>query len=72
MSSVAVVMAGWRGCGRHLQDARAELDLFGERADPGERGEGVGAVRLGGPDGIEAEPLGLLRKLDAIGAPAPQ
>ena len=44
---------------RDLHDRRAELDLLGRRAPPGERHQRVGAVRLGGPDRVKAEPLGL-------------
>ena len=50
----------------------AELDLRGVRADPGQRREGVRAPRLGGPDRVVAEPLGLLRELDEVrGGAAP-
>src|SRR3954451_4985442 len=43
---------------RHLQDRRAEVDLLGPRRQPGEHADHVGAVGLGGPDRLEAHPLG--------------
>ena len=42
---------------------------------PGEDGHGVRAVGLGGPDGVVAEPLGLLHELELLGravSPRPQ
>ena len=45
---------------RELHDGRAEADLRRLRADPGERAHRVGAPRLGRPDRVEAEPLGLV------------
>ena len=39
---------------RHLHDRRAELDLAGLRRDPGERRDGVVAVRLGRPDRVDS------------------
>ena len=44
------------------------------RAPPGERRQGVGAVRLGGPDRVEAEPLGLAGSPSSApaGGPLPQ
>ena len=59
------VAAGVRA--RHLHDAGAELDPLGVRAPPRERRQGVGAVRLGGPHRVEAEPLGLLDRLERAG-----
>ena len=54
---------GHRGGGRRargdLRDRGAELDPLGRRAPPGQRHQRVRAVGLGGPDRVEAEPLGL-------------
>ena len=50
---------GGRGAGGHLHDRRAQLHVLGRRAPPGQRREHVGAVRLGGPDRVEAQLVGL-------------
>ena len=50
---------GRRSAGRHLGDGRAELDVLGARAPPGQRHQGVRAVRLGRPDRVEPQPFGL-------------
>ncbi len=53
------VHRGGRGRARgHLRDAGAQAHPPGARAPPGQRRERVGAVGLGGPDGVEAEGLG--------------
>ena len=44
------------------------LICVGVRAPPGQRREGVGAVGLGRPDRVEAEPFGLE---DRLGRPLP-
>ncbi len=49
---------GGRRPGGELGDAGAQLDVRGPRAPPGQRGPGVAAVGLGGPDLIEAQPVG--------------
>ena len=41
--------------------------LLGVRSPPGERGQHVGAVGLGRPDRVEAEPVGLLHRLERPG-----
>src|SRR5690606_6771845 len=46
-----------RRAGGHLDHRRAEAQPRGPRPEPGERGEGVRPVRLGGPHGVVAEPL---------------
>ena len=43
------------------------LIVDGVAGDPGQRGERVGAPRLGGPHRVEAEPLGLLGRRDDVG-----
>jgi len=48
-----------RGAARHLHDGRAQLDALGQRAQPGQRRHGVGAVGFGRPDGVDAQPVGL-------------
>ena len=59
-----------RGCarraGRHLHDAGADVDAFGLGRDPRERSEYVGAVSLGGPHGMEAEPVRLFGELERV------
>src|SRR5262249_62357795 len=57
---------------RHLHDRRAEMDLRRLSADPGERGDGVRAVRLGRPDRVEGEPLGLVDEAHVDGQPGPR
>ena len=49
---------------RHLHDRGAELDLFRAPADPRERRDGVRAVGLRRPHGVEAAALRLLREAD--------
>ena len=44
---------------RQLHDRGAEPHVLSLGAPPGQRGEPVGAVRLRGPDRVEAEPVGL-------------
>ena len=65
---------GGRGAGGQLHDRGAEPDAAGVAGEPAERGEGVGAPRLGRPHRVEAEALGLLgdRRSCRAGAPAPQ
>ena len=46
------------------------LHVLGLRAPPGERGEAVGAVGLGGPDRVEPEPVGLRDRLEHAGGRA--
>ena len=58
---------GRRRARAHLHDAGAELDALGVRAPPRQRGEGVAAVRLGGPHRGEAEAFGLLDRLERAG-----
>src|SRR5262249_49906379 len=41
----------------HLDDARSEADAARLRRDPSERHDGIGAVGLRGPNGIEADRL---------------
>ena len=67
-SSVAAVIAvfGGRAAG-DLHDRRADLDRARLRGEPGEDGDRVGAPRLGGPDGVVAEPLRLLRHRHELG-----
>ncbi len=55
-----------RPCG-DLHDCRPELDPLGLRAPPRERHQRVGAVRLGGPDRVKPEALGLLHGLERTG-----
>ena len=59
------VAAGWRA--DICTIAVPSLMRSVVRAPPGERREAVGAVRLGGPDRVEAEPLGLGDRLDDAG-----
>ena len=46
--------------------AEPSLIVLVPAGQPGEHGRGVGAVRLGGPDRVVAEPLGLLHDLAAV------
>ena len=50
----------------HLEDRRAELDPLGLPREPGEDRGGVGAVGLGGPHRVVAEPLGLQDELELL------
>ena len=54
------------GAGGHLEDPRAEPDLARLPGEPGEHRGGVGAVGLGGPHRVVAEPLGLLDDLELV------
>ena len=45
---------------------RAQANLRGVGADPGQGREGVGAVGLGGPDRVVAKTLGGFHRLDEI------
>ena len=56
--AVIAVMAGVRA--GHLHDRRPHVDLLGLGQDPGGGRDGVRAPRLGRPNRIEAERLGLL------------
>ena len=56
----------------HLEDRRAELDALGLGREPGEDRDRVGAVGLGGPDRVVAEPLGLLDELELLGGAEPE
>ena len=62
--------------GRQLAQGGTQADPLGLRAPPGQRGEGVGAVGLGGPDRVVAQALGLGDQLDGVGgrprSPVPQ
>ena len=49
-----------------LAHRRAQANLRGMGADPGQGREGVGAVGLGGPDRVVAEALGGLDRLDKV------
>src|SRR5207248_532251 len=53
--------------GGHLEDPGAELDLGCLPGEPAEHGGGVGAVGLGGPDGVVSQPLGLLDDVELVG-----
>ena len=57
-----------RGIGRRaggdLHDAGAQADALRHRGEIRQRGDGVGAVGLGAPDGVVAELLGLLHQGD--------
>ena len=55
-----------RGAAGHLEDRRADLDPLGVGREPGEHGGGVGAVGLGGPDGVEARGLRLAHDLELL------
>ena len=55
---------------RHLHDRRAEVDLLGLRRQPGEHADHVGAVGLGRPDRLVAEPLGGAARPRAASSPA--
>src|SRR5581483_1462021 len=50
---------GGGGAGGDLGGGGAELEPLGPGAPPGERRQAVRAVGFGGPDGVEAEALGL-------------
>ena len=50
----------------HLEDRRAELDARGRLREPGEDRGGVGAVGLGGPDRVVAEPLRLQHEVELL------
>ena len=67
---------GCRRPGRQLAQGRAQSDPLGLRAPPGQRGEGIRAVRLSGPDGVVAQALGLGYQLHGVGrrpgAPVPE
>ena len=63
VTAVIAVIAGERP--GHLEDRRAELDALGLGGEPGQRGGGVGAVGLGGPDRVEAGRLGLEQRARA-------
>ncbi len=54
---IAVIAAERAGIWKMPEPSRILRGLPGE---PAEHGGGVGAVGLGGPDGVVAEPLGLL------------
>src|SRR5690606_36358543 len=41
-----------------------------QRAEPGQRRDGIGAIRLGGPDGVDAQPVRFLYQLDRQLQPA--
>ena len=71
---VGEVVDGGRGHRGHrsaargdLEDAGTELDARGARGKPCERGRGVGAVRLRGPQRVIAEALRGLGDLEAGG-----
>ena len=51
---------------RDLEDRGAEVDRRRLRREPGEDADDVGAVGLGGPDRLEAGPLGRLDDLDGL------
>ncbi len=54
---------GRRRAGRQLAQGRAQADPLGLGAPPAERGQRVGAVGLGRPDRVEAQPLGFGHQL---------
>ena len=56
-----------RGASGHLQDAGAELDLFGASGQEGQRRQSVRAVRLCGPHRVVAEGFGLGDEAGVVG-----
>ena len=59
---------GHGGVGRraagHLHDGCAQMNVLSERAQPGQRRDGVRTVGLGGPYRIVTQPVGLLYEFD--------
>ncbi len=53
-----------RGSAGHLHDGRAQLNACRQRPQPGQRRDGVGAIGLGRPDAVDAQPVGLLDEFD--------
>src|SRR3981081_1972532 len=51
----------------HVDDAGAELDALGASGEGAKNGDGVGAVRLWHPHGLEPEGLGALSELNRLG-----
>ena len=56
----------------HLEDRRAELDPRRRLREPGEDRRRVGAVGLGGPDRVVAEPLRLQHQLQLLRCGEPE
>ena len=58
---------GRRRAGAHLHDGGAQSDVGGVGTPPRQRSERVAAVRLGRPDGVEAQAIGLLHRFEGSG-----
>ena len=64
VAAVIAVIAGVRAGIWKMPEAIFACSVFD--GEPGQHGRRVGAVGLGGPDRVVAEPVGLLRHLELL------